>query len=507
MSDHGLPHNPAAELACIAAIYARGIPGLDTVIAEVREAEAFLVPRNRALFSAMLACADAGEPIADPQILSELRRLGEFDRAGGESAIAYLRSGITTRTEDAARAVRRDYLRRQLFTQLREVSELPLRSDNVGEAIAAVRQVLDRLERDQAQLRVSIREAVAETRAELYADESDATGQVPLGFESVDSYAGVSEPGDLVILAGESGTGKTAALLSWIRNGVLAWHHGSERYRPTQIQIPALMFSGEMLLPKLVRRWLSDMAQIDGRDLRGRLDADWLESRRDGKTHRQIVERELDLLSACEIELTRPEASTTIDGIAAISRAWRATKVAKYGDKSPGLIGVDFLQLVEPPSGLPSNARSDEREEAKAKALKRLAMSTGTVVTALSQLTVPSGREGDRPSVSWLRGSKGIRNAADRIYLLHRPWIHDANVDDREAEYQRLRALYNEGRLGDNAKRFHGLERARHYAELGIAKGRDGAAFRWLPLDFAPEYTRFLDRRGSDDYSGGYDGR
>jgi len=503
MTDHGLPHNPAAELACVAAIYARGVPGLDQVVAEVRDADAFLNPRNQALFAAMLACADAGEPIADDQIVSELRRLGDFDRLGGASVFEYLRSGITTRTTDAAKAVRRDYMRRQLFTQLREVSERPLHDDDVAASINAARQVLDRLEQDQARKRVSIRDAVAETREELYADPSELTGHVPLGFASIDEYAGAPEPGDLVILGAESGTGKTAALLSWIRNGVLDWHENLGRYRPRAMPIPALMFSGEMLLPKLVRRWLSDMAGIDGRDLRGRLDPEWLEAKRGRVTHREIVDRELDILAACAIELADPRASTSIDGIAAEARAWRTAMVSKYGAKSPGLIGVDFLQLVDPPSGLARNIRSDEREEAKAKALKRLAMGTGTVVTALSQLTVPKGAEGERPRVSWIRGSKGIRNAADRIYLLHRPWIHDPNVSDREAEYQHLRGLANEGRLGDQGKRFRGLEHARHYAEVGIAKGRDGAAFRWLPLDFAPEYTRFLDWSGSEHQANG----
>jgi replicative DNA helicase len=485
MSD--LPHDRAAEHACLAAIFARGTDALTEVSDVIRDSAAFFVPAHRALYDAMLEAAEAGEPINAQTVASELRRLNAFEFVGGMPAIERLREGVITRTRMHAELVYRDYRRRKIYVALRQAAEEAIRETDPSIAIAAGRKALDAMEADEASLLVPIKQAVEETRHELETRKEGRGATVAMGFEVVDEALGHMEPGDLIVLGAESGTGKTALGLSVARNCVLTRNAGRGRYLPSPTFVPVLVISGEMRLPKLVMRWLSDMTGIDGRDLR-----------RPG-LDMNLVNADLDVLGAVEITMTRPSQVRDLDLVCAAARSWRAAMRRRHGSGVPGLVLVDYLQLMDPSRTLMHrNVRSDELEGGKAKTLKSLAIELGVPVIGLSQITVPKGAEGERPKPGWLYGSRVIRHAADRITLLHRPWIHEPNLDELEREFQCLRRLRNDAIAGRDVTydraRFDQLLHDRCYAEVGLGKTRDGSAHLWLPLEFTPELTRFLDQ-------------
>lgn len=491
-----LPMDRAAERACLAAIYTRGVEALAEVHEHVSDAKAFTTEAHRELFEAMCDCADADEPICDETILSELKRRGTFERLGGFRAVEYLRDGVITRTREHAAIVQREHRRREFHVSMREVSEHSLGESDISVSIAQARKALDRLDADQASLLVPIRDAVTEAQSELERRESGEIRLVPTGFQAIDKY-GLLESGDLVVLAAPSGTGKTALAMSIARNAVLAWDKTHRRYRPVQQPIPVLFISTEMRLFKLVMRWLSDLTGFDGRDLRT-AEPEWLDFDVDGEQRRSRRTSAFSTLGAVEITLTRPRQVRDLDTICATTRTWAAKMRRKWGEDVPLLMFMDYLQRAGPPSGLPKNQRSDEREGEKAKALKSLAQDINAPVIALSQVT-----EDKRTGEMTLRGSGAIFHEADRVWIARRPWKSQPNRRELEAEFQHLRGLRNTGREY-NRSRFNELIADRNYVEVALDKGRDGAADVWASVQFEPELTRFLDFEGSGREGGGY---
>ena len=492
-----LPTDRAAERACLAAIYARGLEALAEVHEYVTDAKAFTTKLHRALFEAMCECADADELIADDTIASELRRLDAWDAVGGMQAIAYLRGGVITKTREHAQIVAREYRRRQFHIAMRSVSEHSLSESDVSVSIAAARKELDRLDAAQSQLLVPIREAVAEAERELDRRESGDVRLVPTGFAAIDRF-GKLEAGDLVTLAAPSGTGKTALAMSIARNAVLAWDDNHRRYRPVQRPIPVLFISTEMRLVKLVLRWLSDLTGFDGLDLRS-AQTDWLDAEVSGERRRQRRANAYAMLGAVEITLTRPKHVRDTDTSCAVTRTWAARKRRQYGEDVPLLGFVDYIQRLDEPSGLPKNLRSDEREGAKAKALKSLAQDIDAPIIALSQVTEDK-RTGDMS----LRGSTAIFHESDRVWKARRPWKSNPDRRDLEIEFQTLRGQRNRGERYDRS-RFNELLSDRNFVEVTLDKTRDGAADVWVPVQFEPELTRFIDMPGSGPRREGYE--
>lgn len=494
-----LPMDRAAERACLSAIYARGIDALAEVHEHVVDPLAFTTGLHRDLYSAMVNCADADEVICAESIVSELRRAGAFERHGGMRAIEYLRSGVITRTAEYAEAVKRVHRCRSFHVAMRTLADHSLAESDVSVSIAKARRELDRLDAAQSSLIVTIREAVAETERELEKRESGEVRLVPTGLRALDAF-GLLEQGDLVILAAPSGMGKTALAMSIARNAVLAWDDSRRRYVPVSRPIPVLFLSTEMGLTKLVMRWLSDLTGFDGSDLRSP-QADWLDAEVAGELRRDRRSNMMGLLGAVEISMTRPSQVRGIDTARAVAMSWSARMRSKYGQDTPLLVFVDYLQRMDPPSGMPSNVRSDEREGEKAKALKSLAQDMNAPVIALSQVT-----EDKRTGEMGLRGSTAIFHEADRVWKARRPWKSQPDVRDLESEFQRLRYLRNRNAPYDRA-RFNALISDRNYVEIALDKTRDGAADVWAPVQFEPELTRFLDmpsHGGSDRGGSGY---
>jgi replicative DNA helicase len=496
-----LPHDRVAEAALLSACLTRGMEAVAEVHELVRHRDAFYVPAHGDIFDAIGAAADAGEPIDTVTIGHEMHARGTFG-ASTAQLLSVLASHREINTSAHARIVADLASRRALVLALDKARDAAMAEDaELPSVIAQARAAIDRVDAPSAGQLVTIRVAVEETRELMRRSEAGEVVLTETGFGSVDKHmGGGAADGDLVVLGGRPSMGKTAFGLSVVRNCVLHREHASGRYKPREEPTPALVISVEMGLPKLVLRWLSDITGIDGRALRAPT-KEWFGSHFSGQqTNRRAVDSGMDMLAAMEITLTRPTEVRDMDTVQARARSWRAAMRKKYGPKVKGLVLIDFLQLIEPPAKLPKNARSDEIEGAKAKAAKAMAVDLGCPVIALAQLNrkVDERPENQkRPRMSDLEGSGKIEQVADAIGFLYRPWVYDAKLADLEREFQDLRNRRNRREHFD-ATRFNELVGRRGYAELGLAKVRDGAAHAWAPLEFTPELTRFLDLRDAD---------
>ena len=135
--------------------------------------------------------------------------------------------------------------------------------------------------------------------------------------------------------------------------------------------------------------------------------------------------------------------------------------------KEKGIVLVDYLQLLSPPSGARrTDSRATEVSE-MSRGIKIMAKDLGCPVVALSQLNRQvTDRRGQRPQLSDLRESGSIEQDADIVILL------DRSMTEEEAERAE--------RPDPNV------------TEFIIAKNRSGP-LDVVPLMFIPNSTKFVE--------------
>ena len=209
---------------------------------------------------------------------------------------------------------------------------------------------------------------------------------VATGFLSLDRLlAGGFRRRDLVVLAGDVGSGKSALAL-----GIAI--------RAAAAGTPTMYFSGEMGPERLMERALALEARVSVDDLRqGRLD----------DVARAAVGAAALRLRGAPL-LLRPLLGGAFE------------EVSEALDIVPRrqLLVIDSLQLTTPPRPA---ARLQERVAQAARALKALALARDLVVLAIAQLPhLQAGRPDPRPALDDLGALGAIKQNADVILTIYR---------------------------------------------------------------------------------------
>jgi len=279
-------------------------------------------------------------------------------------------------------------------------------------------------------------------RIELLNSRGETVTGVPTGFTDLDEMTSGYQPSDLIIVAARPSMGKTAFTLN------IAQHAAIEA------KVPTAFFSLEMSKESLVQRMLTAEARVDAQRLRkGQL--------RDDDFPR--------LAKAAGILSSAPIYIDDTPGITVLEMRSKARRLKAEADL--GLIIVDYLQLMQGPSGMEN--RQQEVSHIS-RGLKALAKELNVPVVALSQLSrAPEQRAGDdkgRPQLSDLRESGAIEQDADLIMFIYRPEVY----------------------FGPTDKDGNSLEGK---AEIIIGKQRNGP-IGFVNVFFHKQYTRF------ENYSG-----
>ena len=225
-------------------------------------------------------------------------------------------------------------------------------------------------------------------------DESIPDESVPSGFTELDRLLGGAHPGQMIIIAGRPGLGKSTLGLDWAR--FAACRHGAG----------VLLLSFEMSEAELMQRVLAAEARVPLHTINSRLlsDVDWTKvATRLG----EIVEAPLYINDSCA-----PSIRTVL------AEARRA--VSEHGVR---MIVVDYVQLLH------VDRRVENRQQEIAeisRALKQLARELHLPVVVLSQLNrAPEARLDKRPLLSDLRDSGSLEQDADVVILVHRDDYYD----------------------------------------------------------------------------------
>jgi replicative DNA helicase len=209
---------------------------------------------------------------------------------------------------------------------------------------------------------------------------------VPTGFASLDRLlAGGLRRRDLVILAGDVGSGKSALAL-----GIAI--------RAASAGTPTLYFSGEMGPERVMERALSLESRVAVDDLRqSRLD----DAARAAVGAAAVRLRSIPLLVKPLLGADFAEVSDALDIV-----------------PPRRLLVVDSLQLTTPPR---SAARLEERVALAVRALKALALARDVAVLVIAQLPyLRANRPDPRPILDDLGSLGAIKQSADVILTIYR---------------------------------------------------------------------------------------
>ncbi|MCW5631820.1 MAG: replicative DNA helicase [Rubrivivax sp.] len=357
---------------------------------------------HRLIYGAIAALVQAGKPADVITVFERLQGLGKAEDCGG---LAYLNA--LAQSVPSAANIRR-YA--EIVRERAILRKLIAASDQIASAAfnpqgRAVPQVLDEAEakilkigeegsRQRAGFQSLDKLAVAllDRVSELHDNGAEDVTGVRTGYFDLDRLTAGLQRGDLIVLAARPSMGKTAFALN------IAEHVSVKE------ELPVLVFSMEMGASQLALRMVGSLGRINQQHLRtGRLaDDEW------GRLAEAV-----DNLAKAQVYIDETPALTVAE-----LRA-RARRMARQFGSTPGLVCVDYLQLMSGTSGSGENRATEIGEISRG--LKALAKELQCPVMALSQLNRSvESRDNKRPLMSDLRESGAIEQDADTIMFIYR---------------------------------------------------------------------------------------
>jgi replicative DNA helicase len=248
-----------------------------------------------------------------------------------------------------------------------------------------------------ADLKILLERVIERTIQMAEREDKNAVTGIATHFHQLDQMTSGLQRGELIIVAGRPGMGKTSFALNIAENVAL------------KNKLPVAVFSMEMTGEQLVQRLLSSVAMVDqGSIKRGDLSHDDMDK----------MFLAMNELRNAPIHIAETPGINVIDLRARVRRLKDT-----LGDL--GLIVIDYVQIM---SGL-GNGRNTNRAQEIAdisRSLKSLALELNVPIVLLSQLNREvESRQDKRPNIADLRESGALEQDADIILLLYRDSYYD----------------------------------------------------------------------------------
>ena len=389
------PWDREAERAVLGAILLD--PEVLDEVNQIVQPTDFHLGLHRQLFEAMLQLSADRRPMDAVTIPAQLRVFAEVDEVEVRTYVAGLDSGLASsaNAKHYGQIVRGLSLRRSIREAAIKVAELAHDESLTVEKLRdGAEQLLfqatqDTTSRDLTSIGELLRDTLKELET-LMKSPSGVTG-LATGLLDLDRRTTGLHPGELIIVAGRPGMGKTTLAVNF------AVHAAVRQGQPVAI------FSLEMPENQLVQRILASEAQVDAQKLRtGEFSqSDW---------HR-IDEQ------AARLYQTR----LYLDGSSSLTASQIASKSRRLKHRlgKLSLIVVDYLQLMEAPSMGRDSSRAED-VATMSRSLKQLAKELSLPVVALAQLSRDVEKKARKPILSDLRESGAIEQDADLVLFIHR---------------------------------------------------------------------------------------
>lgn len=424
-------------------------------VVEFLKPEHFYDDRHKEIYTAIIDLFKATEPVDMRTVVNQLRKNGKIELIGGAYYIAELTSKVSSAAniEYHSRVIMEMAIKRTLIEVASQIHQ------DAYEDTTDVFELLDKTE--QAVFEISdsnlrknydnMKNLMARAIQELQIlkDHKDGLTGVPSGFTALDRITSGWQRSDLVIIAARPGMGKTAFVVSAMRNAAV------------DFKMAVAIFSLEMASVQLVNRMISAEAELEGEKIKkGQLaDHEWA----------QLVHK-TSKLSAAPIFIDDTPALSVLE-LRAKCRRLKA-------EHNIQLIIIDYLQLMRGDQG----GNREQEIASISRALKGIAKELNVPVLALSQLSRSvETRGGDkRPQLSDLRESGSIEQDADIVMFLYRAEYYKITVDEDGMPTQGV-------------------------GEAIIAKHRNGSTGT-AKLKFIGKFTKFGDLDGPASYDNPFSG-
>ncbi|GAC1384253.1 MAG: replicative DNA helicase [Marmoricola sp.] len=429
------PQDQAAEQAVLGAMMLS-----KDAIADVNEqvkGTDFYLPNHETIYEAILDLYGSGEPADALTVARELEKRGELQRVGGAPYLHTLTAGVPIAANAGyyAEIVREKAILRRLVEAGTKIAQMGYAAqgdvdDTVDRAQAEIYQVTERrASEDYAPLGDFLHSVVDEIEA--ISNHDGTLRGVPTGLSELDELTNGLQAGQMIVVAGRPGSGKSTLGLDFCRAASI---HNN---------MASVIFSLEMGRSEIAMRMLSAEARVSLTQIRNgpMNDNDWAK-----------IAPKLGEISNAPLFIDDSPNMTMME-----IRA-KARRLKQRHDLK--LIVLDYLQLMT--SGKRVESRQVEVSEFS-RQIKLLAKELEVPIVALSQLNRGSEQRADKkPMVSDLRESGSIEQDADMVILVHREDMY---------EKESVRA-------GE--------------ADLHLAKHRNGPT-KEVTCIFQGHYSRFVD--------------
>lgn len=389
MSDRVVPHDLAAEASLIGAAIIDSdavLPGAEGWI----EADDFFRPAHGILWNALRAMSRKGVPPDLVTLISHLETTGEMDAVGGREYLMHMaaETPLVSSWKHYGEIVKDRSVRRKLIQQSYRMAEDAHRLDaEADEIVAEHTEQLAHLVDSAPDRHVSLHEASQQAMQTLKNRmEQDIEANLRVGIPALDRATGGFGPGDMAVIAGRPGVGKTGLVMQW------AWQLASRGKK-------GLVIEAEMTAEELAGRIQQGIANVHGLRIRnGSLSLQELHRLDDAA--RQMEHWPLEIVD-------RPCRPSEI--------RMRIRSAANRMGRLDFVV-VDYLQRL-PADG--NCKHGYETVTAVSSALKSIALEERVVLFCVSSLNLRDSTE--KPTMGNLRLSGDIEYDANQVILLHSP--------------------------------------------------------------------------------------
>lgn len=409
MNNQTAPYSQEAEEAVLGSAIMS--PNIYPVLADILHADDFFLQRHGTIWRALERLSDRGETIDYLTIVNELTAMKQIEAVGGPAYLTQLVTSVPTSShaEVYAQIVERAAIRRRLMAAADGIKTLAVDENlTTGEVMGEVENLLTPLRaqaggRQSSTLSDSLTDYM-NTIDSLISGNKAVSG-IASGLTALDTMLGGWQRGDMVIVAGRPGSGKTSFALH------AAYEALVQGYRVGVVSM-------EMSIDQLTRRLITMHTGIPySAHANGLMNT---------QNYKRVLTAAGDLAKFSDRLHINDRPGQTPASIRAEALRWR-------NRGGLDLLVVDYLQL----------GNSDERHRSQyeqitaiSKAMKQLARELNIPVMALAQLSRAVEQRADkRPVLSDLRDSGQIEQDADVVMFLYRESMYDdAAIDPLAAE-------------------------------------------------------------------------
>lgn len=366
----------------------------------------FYWPSHRAIFS---ACRTVWKNQSDLDVSSVIDQLardgayGEIVSRGHIDDLILISSNQSVM--DVCKTIRSLTTRRMLADAGKRIQETALREDDSAVAVSsAQRRIIDISNRETSASEFkTFSDAIDPVLSEIQSAMSrpDSTIGCATGFKALDMMSRGLHPGQLIVLAGRPGMGKTAFLLNIINENAI------------NRQKPVVLFSMEMSERELYYRLISVQTGIPSSKIKG------------GAISREQFDMIVNWKQrVCDSPLYIHDASAMTPSKMAMVCERMMLKSGRIA-----MVMVDYIQLMRSDDYAVGMNRNDEIASVS-RGLKALAKKVGAPVVAASQLSrAVEMRVDKRPVLSDLRESGAIEQDADMALMLYRDEYYNRKTE------------------------------------------------------------------------------